>query len=87
MIEVEIYTATPSDWDARGIFVLNDEGEIEAHPVEGAEQLFETIQEAPIPILDKVYTAGETPKEWIKHLPVQYCGSALVAIRIDDERK
>lgn len=80
MIEVEIYTATPTDWDARGTFLLTDEGEIEAHPVEGAENLFEMIQESPIPIGDHIYTAGETPKEWMEHLPVQYRGSSLMAI-------
>jgi hypothetical protein len=33
MIEVEVYTATPTDWDARGAFTYTDEGEIEAAPL------------------------------------------------------
>jgi len=82
VIEVEIYTATPTDWEARGVFLLKDDGQIEARPVDGAENLFEMIQESPIPIGDKIYTAGETPKEWMENLPVQYRGSSLVAISL-----
>jgi hypothetical protein len=84
MIEVGIYTATPTDWEARGVFLLTDDGQIEAHPAEGAENLFEMIRESPIPIGDKIYTAGEAPHEWMEHLPVQYRGSSLVATRIEE---
>jgi hypothetical protein len=84
MIEVEIYTATPTDWEVRGVFLLTDDGQIEGHPADGAENLFKMIQESPIPIGDKVYSSEDTPKEWMENLSVQYRGSSLVAIRLDE---
>ena len=76
MIEVEIYTATPTDWEARGVFLLTDDGQIEAHAADGAENLFEMIQKSPIPIGDKVYTAGGPRRSgW------RTCLSSTVALR------